>query len=59
MVCVNWGLTILSVAIFVFTVWPTILGAVASTWVVAIAAILILILAWTAVVCKCTSKKKK
>lgn len=60
MTCMNCLLTVLAVAIFVFTVWPEILGASAATWVVAIAAIIILIVAWFGVTCKpCEAAKKK
>jgi len=57
MTCANWILTVLSIVIFVFTVWQSSLGS-ATTWVVAIAAIIILIVTWTGVKCKyCEGKK--
>lgn len=57
MVCTNWMLTILAIVIFIFTMWPSILGT-AATWVVAISAVLILILTWTGVECKFCKQRK-
>lgn len=66
MTCSNWILTVFAVAIFVFTMWPEMMGIVATKWVVGIAVIVILIVAWTGVKCtycekmpKADAKKKK
>ena len=58
MVCTNWMLTILAIVIFVFTMWPSLLGT-ATTWIIAISAVLILIIAWTGVECKFCKKRKQ
>lgn len=54
----NWTLTILSVLIFVFGVWPGIGDEVVTQWVVGVSAVLILIISWTGVTCKPCSMKK-
>lgn len=70
MTCSNWILTVLSIVIFVFTMWPDSIGMIAAKWVIGIAAIVILIVACTGVDCKycenmpkvekkVSSKKKK
>ena len=58
MTCANWTLTITSIAIFVFAMWPDLIGATASKWVIAIAAVIILITAWTCVECKFCKKEQ-
>lgn len=59
MTCTNWTLTVLSIAIFVLTFWPDVLGVGATKWVVGVAAVLVLITTWTMVICKpCMNKKK-
>ncbi len=66
MTCSNWILTVLAVVIFLFTMWPETIGVVASKWVIGVAAVIILIVAWTGVKCaycenlpKAEPKKKK
>ena len=51
MMCSNWILTVLAVVIFMFTMWPDTIGLTASKWVIGIAVIAILIVAWTGVKC--------
>ena len=58
MTCTNWTLTILSIAIFIFAVWPDIVGAGTAKWIVAIAAIIVLLLSWTGVKCKFCEDRK-
>ena len=60
MTCMNCLLTICSVLIFVFAVWPGYGGEVLTDWVIGVASLVILIVAWTGVECKiCSVKKKK
>ena len=60
MTCTNWMLTVLAILIFVFTVWADNIGTGTAKWIVAIAAVVVLILSWTGVKCKfCETKKKK
>jgi len=42
-----------------FTMWPEAIGTMAAKWVVGIAAIVILIVAWTGVDCKYCEKMPK
>ncbi|MCR4284751.1 MAG: hypothetical protein NUV97_01750 [archaeon] len=59
MTCANWMLTILSVVTFAFAVWPG-NGAVGATrWIVGICMLLVFIISWTIVECKCGSCKTK
>jgi hypothetical protein len=62
MTCANWILTVLAVVIFIFTMWPEMIGIVAAKWVIGIAVLAILIVAWTGVKCKyceCRSEAKQ
>ena len=60
MTCMNWTLTVLSVLIFIFAVWPGYGTEVTTQWVVGISAVLILIVAWSGVECKpCAVNNKK
>jgi hypothetical protein len=60
MTCVNWTLTVFAIATFIFAMWPEIIGATAAKWVISVIAVLILIIAWTGVICKpCSIRKKK
>jgi hypothetical protein len=58
MTCANWMLTILSAAILIVNIWPSWLDATANRWITIIAAILVLIIAWTTVDCKMCSAAK-
>jgi len=59
MVCMNSLLTVSALAILVFAIWPDMVGANASKWIIGIAAVVIIIVAWTGVVCKpCMNRKK-
>ena len=51
MSCANWILTILSAVVFVLDMWPGLLAG-ASKWIVAVAAIVMVIVAWTGCECK-------
>jgi len=62
MTCANWAITILALISLVLVFYPSLLGESVSMWVMAIAAILIIIVVWTG--CKCkwcemADKKKK
>lgn len=60
MACANWFLTIAAVVILVLALWPELLGAVATKWVVIIAAFVVLIVVWAGVKCKwCEMEKAK
>lgn len=62
MTCANIGLTLLALLAFSFTVWPAWGGETAMQWVVGIAMLLIIVIAWTGVHCKCQpcpTKRKK
>lgn len=59
----RWAETIFGVVILIVTIWPGLLGASASMWVVIVVAALLVIHAWTCANC-CSvpgksSKKKK
>ena len=59
MTWVNWSLTILGVLIFVFGAWPGYGTEIVTQWIVGISAVLVLIIAWTGVICKpCAIDKK-
>lgn len=53
----KWFETVLAVVIFVFAVWPELVGMVASKWIIAIAAVLLLIHAWSCRNCGMCSPK--
>jgi len=59
MCCANWLLSVAAVAIFVFAVWPNIVGAEVAKWIIAIAAVIVLICAWTGCKCKYCEKTEK
>jgi len=59
MTCANWTLSLFAAVIFVATMWPNIIGAVASKWVVLILALLTILVAWIMVDCRCCKTKKK
>jgi len=60
MTCMNCLLTICSVLIFVFAVWPGYGGESLTNWIVGVSAVVILVVAWTGVECKpCAVDKKK
>jgi hypothetical protein len=51
-------LTVFGAAILVFTIWPALIG-VATKYVIGALAILIIIVAWAMIECKCCKTKKK
>jgi hypothetical protein len=51
MSCANVLLTVAAAAAFIFGVWP-LAGTAASPWIVGVAAIVIIVIAWTGVGCK-------
>lgn len=51
MTCANVMLTVFAAAIAIVAIWPNLFGA-ASMWITLVAAILVLIVAWTSVDCK-------
>lgn len=58
MTCANVLLTLAAAVVFAFGAWPRFGGA--SAWVVGIAAIIIVVIAWTGADCKwCAPKKKR
>lgn len=61
MVCANWSLTALGVLIFAFAVWPANFATeMTIQWVVGISSILIVVVAWTMVICKpCMARNNK
>ncbi len=60
MTCANWAMTALGLIIFGAAVWPGIGGGVSGTasWVIGIAAVLIVALAWTGVECRLCERKE-
>jgi hypothetical protein len=62
MACGNTIMTVLAAIILIANVWPNIVGAEATKWVTIIAAVVLIVAAWT--VCDCrlcgrTPAKKK
>ncbi|MBW3000110.1 hypothetical protein KY339_05550 [Candidatus Woesearchaeota archaeon] len=57
MVCANVLLTIAAILTFLFVVWPAALaGEMVTRWVVGIAAVVVVVVAWTGVKCKYCGK---
>ena len=54
----NWTLTISAIAIFVFAMWPEMVGDGFSKWFVVVAAVIVVIVAWTGVTCKPCAMRK-
>ena len=57
MVYANILLTVTALATFAFVVWPNWGGETVTNWVVGVAAVLTIVVAWTMVKCKCTPKE--
>lgn len=51
MSCANAMLTVAAVVAFLFGAWPR-FGGAAAPWIVGIAALAIIVIAWTSVTCK-------
>lgn len=49
--CKSWCEAIIAIVVIVFALWPDILGAVVSKWIVVIAAIVLLIHSFTCKKC--------
>ena len=56
MVCANILLTIAAILTFLFAVWPGLAGEMVTRWVVGIAAVVVVVVAWTGVKCKYCGK---
>ncbi len=52
MACANILLTIMAFVIIALTLWPTIAGVETSQWIVVLASIVVIILAWAGVKCR-------
>jgi hypothetical protein len=56
MVCANIILTLAAILTFLFAVWPGLGGEMVTRWVVGIAAVVVVVVAWTGVKCKYCGK---
>ncbi|MFH1918084.1 MAG: hypothetical protein ABIJ14_03225 [Nanoarchaeota archaeon] len=59
MTCANWKLTIFAAVILVLTFWPSLFSATITKWITVIAAVLVIVVAWTGVERKWCKDKKK
>ena len=59
MTCANSMLTIAAIAVFILALWPDIVGAVADKWILVIAALMVLFVAWTGCKCKYCEKAER
>jgi len=59
MTCANWKLTVFGAVILVLTFWPSIFSTTVTKWITVIAALLVIVVAWTGVDCRWCKNKKK
>jgi hypothetical protein len=60
--CTNWMLTVLALVVFGVAVWPGVGGGTSgiTMWILGIAALIMLVLAWTGIDCKlCQATESK